>query len=73
VNILKFIGIGKIRYIKDSPFIIGDYIHFLPPQMWTKEEKNKLKFCVIKQVFTCRGWKTVDKLKLSYDELKNLK
>jgi len=64
--------IGDVRYIKSLPFIIGNLCHFLPPDCWTAEERDSLRYCVIKQRWNGFDWEFVEELKVSRDELKRI-
>jgi len=39
----KGIQIGDTAYQKSSPFIVGNFHHFLPPDLWTEEDKRSVK------------------------------
>lgn len=38
--------IGQKKFVKASPFRIGNVRHFLPTEMWTQEDKDALRYCI---------------------------
>ena len=69
INGLK---IGEVRYIKASPFIIGNMCHFLPAAMWESEEFAQLKYSVIQQRWDGLDWAFVERLDLTREQLEEI-
>ena len=64
------IRIGAVRYVKASPFIVGDLTHCLPPEMWTPDEQNRLKYCCYKHRWDGFGWVSDGYIEFNRDDLK---
>ena len=61
-----------IRYVKDSPFIIGNPVHFLPMEVQTEEERMQLRFCVWQEKRVWGRWKRIQRFEVSLPRLKDL-
>lgn len=61
--------IGEIRYVKSNPYIIGGLNHFLPTDLWNKEEKSAIRYRVEKQTWDGFGWERGEILVLTHQQL----
>jgi len=64
--------IGEVRYLKASPFIVGGLCHFLPPECWTSDEQNALRYCANKERWNGLRWEFVERLELTQKEWREI-
>ena len=62
--------IGEVRYVKASPFILGNLMHFLPPELWTSAERGSLKYCCYRHRWDGFGWVPDGYFEYNRDEMK---
>lgn len=60
--------IGECRYVKASPFIVGNMSHFLPTECWTAKERSALKYCANKQRWDGFNWVFVERVELTQSQ-----
>lgn len=56
--------IGEVRYVESNPYIIGNFNHFLPTDLWDKEEKSTISYRIEKQTWDGFGWKKCGEIKI---------
>ena len=64
--------IGEVRYLKASPFIVGNMCHFLPRDCWTDDERNALRYCANKERWNGLRWEFVERLELTQKEWREI-
>ena len=64
--------IDEIRCVRDNPYIIGNFYHFLPTQLWTEEEKDEIQFCFRMERWNGFNWEFVKRVQLKHDYCKTL-
>jgi hypothetical protein len=62
--------VGQVRYIKASPFIIGNMSHFMPSDCWSKDERDQLRYCCHKERWDGLAWRYVVTLEMTREELR---
>lgn len=72
VSKMNGLTIGDIRYVKASPFIVGDIYHFLPVECWTKNDRNSLRYCANKQKWNGFNWVFLERVELTQSEWKEI-
>ncbi len=60
--------IGEIRYIQGTPCVAGNIRHFLPPALWTAEDRNALRYCAYKERWDGFRWVFVERITLTHEE-----
>jgi hypothetical protein len=64
--------IGEIQYFEDSPFVIGSLCHFLPVACQTKNERDSIRYSILKYTWTGWDWEFSGRLLVSREELVKL-
>lgn len=72
VSRVNGLSIGDVRYLKASPFIVGQMCHFLPSECWSNEERNALRYCANKQRWNGLRWEFVERLELTQQEWREI-
>ena len=62
--------IGEVRYVKASPFVVGDIMHCLPRELWTGEEKSRLRYCCYRHKWDGFGWVSDGYFEYNQDEMR---
>lgn len=72
VSRMNGLAIGEVRYLKASPFIVGDMCHFLPTECWTNDERSALRYCANKQRWNGLRWEFVERLELTQQQWREI-
>jgi hypothetical protein len=64
------VRIGSLRYVKASPFILGNISHCLPEELWTDTERNSLRYCCYRHRWNGFGWVADGYVEFNRDEMK---
>lgn len=63
---------GAIRYLTARPFLIGKVRLFLPEECWTREDRNSIRYRLLRQRWTGLRWRFVEVVEVRKEELLEL-